>query len=203
LTFTIKTPQKDAQGNYQYDSNGNQLFTTRTDGPYTGSGSATLNVRNGKFEVKIKPEDNFPLFSGDTHGYRNKLGIGEDAAILVFPEAGSEDTVEFYTATSSDFWISGTSFEAGSIAKQGTIYVYACINGSTEPDGPETIGITVVEPQGVRQVKLTPVVTGNGWIVPIPNPDKKLYLPNYCSVAMCVVSYLNPTDVSFNKILKV
>ncbi|MDR0610769.1 MAG: hypothetical protein LBG58_11710, partial [Planctomycetaceae bacterium] len=83
LTFTIKTPQKNAQGNYQYDSNGNQLFTTRTDGPYTGSGSATLTVRNGKFEVKIKPDVLIPQYTGDSDGYRNKLGIGEAATILV------------------------------------------------------------------------------------------------------------------------
>jgi hypothetical protein len=149
--------------------------------------------------VKIKPGDNFPLFSGDTDGYRNKLGIGEDATILVFPTENSGDTVVFYAAVSSEFLISVDLFEAGSAAAQGTISVYACINGNGEPDGPETIGVTVVEPQSVRQVKLTPVPVGS-WTIPSPNPDKKLIKPGLCAVAMQAASYLSPTDVSFYKI---
>jgi hypothetical protein len=186
LTFTIKTPQKDTQGNYVYDVNNNQLFTTRSDGPYSGSGSATLNVKDGKFEVKIKPNVLIPQYVGDTDGYRNKLGIGEDATLFVFPEEGSEDTVVFHTATSSDFWISGASFEAGPIAKQGTISVLACINGSAEPDGPETIGISVVEPGGAGIVQ---------------EPHSNIWhIHNTGSVGFLGMIYITPDDVSFHNV---
>ncbi|MDR2641331.1 MAG: hypothetical protein LBC74_00890, partial [Planctomycetaceae bacterium] len=60
VTFTIKKPN-----------------TPSHEVSYTGSSSATLNVENGKFEVKIKPSVLIPQFVGDTNGYRNKLGIGE------------------------------------------------------------------------------------------------------------------------------
>ncbi|MDR1384488.1 MAG: hypothetical protein LBJ67_11700 [Planctomycetaceae bacterium] len=192
VTFTIKTPQKDSNGNYVY-SNGVQQFTTRTDGPYTGSGSATLNVKDGKFEVKIKPSVLIPQYSGDTNGYRNKLGIGEETAtILVFPEEDSEDTVVFYTATSSDFSVSGASFDAGAFAKQGTISVYANINGNPEPDGPETIGVTIVEPGGAGMVNLQKK--------PHPNPPQNpgdAYAP---FVGMETKAYFLPNDVSFSRV---
>jgi hypothetical protein len=76
LTFTIKTPQKDAQGNYVYDANGNQLFTTRSDCPYTGSGSATLSVKNGKFKIRLEPDDKCKETATNKRS-RTRFGLGE------------------------------------------------------------------------------------------------------------------------------
>lgn len=183
MTYSISVTFKVTLTITKYKSDGT-VDSERTESK-SGSGSAMLTVKNGRFEVKTKPADFISQYFGDANGCRNKLGIGENATVLVFPEEGSGDTVEFYTATSTNFHMSGASFDAGVYAKQGTIDVYACINGAGEPDGPETIGVSVVEPTGMGLVK----VGGGVW-------HKK----NSASVGFFAMKYLTPGDVSFSAV---
>jgi hypothetical protein len=195
LTFTIKTPQKDAQGNYVYDVNNNQLFTTRSDGPYSGSGSATLNVKEGKFKVAIEPTDLF-------RGRRNTLGIGEPAKVVVEKENPSDPSVAFhsmevYENTNSEgastntnsadastlINISAPSFKAGHYNGIAKIKVWATINNVKE--GPETIGVSVIEPNGVKMINVQKI--------PDPRPDN----PSLASVGFHAKVYLLPNTVSF------
>jgi hypothetical protein len=156
VTFTIKTPQKDSQGNYQYDSNGNQLFTTRTDGPYTGSGSGMLNVKEGKFNVKLQPSS-LHQFSGRSY---IKFGVGETGTIVVEKENASDPYVPVFEKAEStnlvDFKLNNNNTGPGYIAgvKNGSsvIKVWAKINGTIE--GPESIGVSVLQPKTIKFIKI-------------------------------------------------
>ncbi len=181
VTFTIKTPVKDSNGNYQYNSDGTQQFTTRTNGPYSGSGSATLNVKNGKFEVKIKPNDLIEQFAGDTNGYRNKVGIGETINVCVFPETGTSDSVSFDHVVFNQIQYSQTNFKADDFPGTLALDVYAKVNGFLE--GPESIGVTVIEPSGAGLVRK--IGSGVG------------HTHNTGSVSFYGMCYLTPGDVSF------
>jgi hypothetical protein len=166
--------------------------STRTE-EYTGSGSATLNVKDGKFKVFIKPDDNFPLYAGDMDGYRNKLGVGEDANIIVEKEDGSADTVTFDYATpacSPSITINGSAIVAGNNSGSEIIQVYAVVNGVTE--GPESIGVTVVEPNGIKYKEILRYRN-----LDFTSPNFPPISPSVRGACFIADMFVTPTDVSF------
>jgi hypothetical protein len=174
LTFTIT----------KYKADGVTVDSTRTDGPYSGSGSATLNVKDGKFKVEIAPTDMF-------RGRRNTLGIGEPASIVVEQENPSDppvsfDSMEVYENINSEggntlIDIKSPSFKAGHYGGTAKIKVWAKINGIKE-QVPETIGVSVIEPSSIITEK----------IVKIPNPS-----PPHAYAGFIGRPYVLPITVSF------
>ena len=182
VTFTIDTPVKDSNGNYVYNSDGTQQFTTRTDGPHSGSGSATLNVKDGKFKIRLQPASTHE-FPGRSY---TKFGVGETGAIVVEKENASDPyTPVFQEATSSDpfsFTLdggTGPGYTAASQKGSSTISVWATINGQRE--GPETLGVEVLEPSGIVMKHVASYDTQN-------------------AKGMALTSHLRPTTVSFKAV---
>jgi hypothetical protein len=154
--------------------------STRIDGPYTGSGTFTLSVKNGKFNVFIEPKDMFI-------GQRNTLGIGEPAKVVVEKENVYDPPVEFdsmeaYENGNTLINVSNSNFVAGYDSGIAKIKVWAKINGVKEP---ETIGVSVIEPSGVTFEKVEKI--------PDPNPT----LPQVAFAGFRANVYFLPSSVSF------
>jgi hypothetical protein len=166
-----------------------QQFAERTDGPYTGSGSATLNVKAGFFEIKIGAFDD--KVNGNYVRYRNKLGIAEKALVILFPE-NEDDLVEFSridkgtnkNRKNRNLLFGGNlTIDAGNYSGSTVVKVWAKVNG--EEEGPESISVTVVEPSSVRIEKIE---------------GSKIHVNGQASVGFWGITYIYPGNVSFKNI---
>jgi hypothetical protein len=181
ITFTIKTPVKDSNGNYVYN-NGVQQFTTRTDGPYTESGAAPLNVTNGQLKITLIPSDNFsPQRSYTT------FGLGETGTINVESVPSGQQVTVTYTK-SSDETVCIAEIGAFTIKRNpgsATITVKAKIGNSTVEEV-ETYGVAAIAPTGAYQK------------VESTNP---LFPSNQVGASYLAETYLLPKYVSFKKLV--
>ncbi|MGL6193828.1 MAG: hypothetical protein ACRC2T_03290 [Thermoguttaceae bacterium] len=171
-----------------------------------GKGSCTFKATAGRFKVSIQPDDNFL-------GRRTKLGVGELGTIVVEKWDANDPDVVFERAESSNSNVIrinqippspfdppgtpatfGTGITAGDRNGSATLSVWA--KGISEA---ETINLSVVEPQGIRMVFQDDLSKRPAQI----NGSLKYGGKNYKQVFIAAVGikvFLDPTDVSFNKI---
>jgi hypothetical protein len=174
------TPNSGKAGTFRPGFSGQVKLTGSGSGPaqtYDWTAKAKYNL-GGKFKIYLD------FSQGDDFTGRSKtaMGVGEIADIQVVAVDPPGATVTITSvSTSGAITNGGYRVTAGNTAGTGTITVKAKVNNSWT-EYTEKLDVTVLEPTGVRQVKLRDIS------IPV----------NQCGAGFEAASYLEPKNVSFH-----
>ncbi|MDR2756084.1 MAG: hypothetical protein LBC20_10280 [Planctomycetaceae bacterium] len=154
----------------------------------TGSGSGPIQTYDWTAKAKYELGGKFKIYldfsQGDDFTGRSKtaMGIGEiaDIQVVAFDPPGATVTITS-VSTSGAITNGGLRITAGNTAGIGTITVWAKV-GNSSTSTKETLNVSVLEPTGVRQIKLRDVSVPTGT----------------CGAGFEAASYLEPKNVSFH-----